>query len=650
MAARSGSRAARPAETTRSNKSRQPAAPARARRNAAKSTARDTAGASGTARPKQRPAAAVHTPSVAAATHAASPQMPQFSVGQVPSIGDWMTMWQGMAQELMQMTAPPAVPAVSVAPDRMLDLQRDYMQRLTELWGDFVEHPEKTTAPIKDSRFSDPTWQQNSLASFYARAYLLNSEFLNRMAESVQADRKTKGRVKFAVSQLVDAAAPSNYLALNPKAQKTLLESSGESLKAGLHNLLGDMQKGKITQTDETAFEVGHNVATSEGAVVFENALIQLIQYKPLTPKVFARPFVLIPPSINKFYILDLQPENSMIRFAIEQGHTVFVVSWKNPHEPESRMTWDDYLELGPIAAIHAVQDITGAKDVNALGFCVGGTILASALAVLYARGEKPVASVTLMTALLDFEDTGVLDIFVDEHHVKMREKAIGKGGLMPGRDLANTFSSLRANDLVWNYVVSNYLEGRQPPAFDLLYWNGDSTNLPGPMYTWYMRNTYLENNLRVPNKVTCCGVPVDLGRIKVPTYVFAAREDHIVPWKAAYASARAMPGTDGKGKDVRYVLGASGHIAGSINPASRNKRSYWTHGAVGKEEKNGGLPADSETWLTGATEHPGSWWNDWAKWLAQFGGAQRPAPKGYGNAKYKAIEPAPGRYVKEKA
>ena len=586
-------------------------------------------------------AAPAHGPRPAAAAEFAGAAAP------VAPLNEWMQLWQGMAQEMAQMAAPPALPAVSVATDRLLDLQRDYVQRLTELWGDFFEHPEKTTAPIKDSRFSDPSWQENSLASFYARAYLLNAEFMNRMADSVHADRKTKGRVKFAVSQFVDAAAPSNYLALNPKAQKTLLESSGESLKAGLQNLLGDMQRGKITQTDETAFEVGRNVATTEGAVVFENRLIQLLQYKPLTPKVHARPFVFIPPSINKFYILDLQPENSMIRFAVEQGHTVFVVSWKNPHEPESTLTWDDYIELGPIAAIHAVQDLTGAKDVNALGFCVGGTILATALAVMHARGERPVASLTLMTALLDFEDAGVLDIFIDEQQVRMREKSLGKGGLMPGRDLANTFSSLRANDLVWNYVVSNYLEGKQPPAFDLLYWNGDSTNLPGPMYAWYLRNTYLENNLRVPNKLRCCGESFDLCRIRVPTYVFAAREDHIVPWKAAYASARVMPGTDGKGKDVRYVLGASGHIAGSINPASKNKRSYWTHGPFGKE---GGLPADSETWLAGATEHPGSWWNDWAKWLAQHGGPLKPAPKGYGSAKYKVIEPAPGRYVKEKA
>ncbi len=552
-------------------------------------------------------------------------------------------MWQGMAQELSTMAAPTPIAAVRVAPERMLELQRDYMQRLTQLWGDFVEHPQKTSEPIKDNRFADPSWQQNPLASFYARAYLLNAEFMNRLADSVDADRKTKDRVKFAVGQLVDAASPSNFLALNPKAQKTLIDSHGESLMAGVQNLLADLQKGKITQTDESAFEVGRNVATTEGAVVFETPLMQLIQYRPLTPKVYARPFVLVPPCINKFYILDLQPENSMIRYALSQGHQVFVVSWKNPHEPEAKMTWDDYLELGPIAAIHAVQEIAGSKDVNALGFCVGGTILSAALAVMHARGEKPVASVTLMTALLDFEDTGVLDVFVDENHVRLREQTLGQGGLMSGKELATTFSFLRPNDLVWNYVVSNYLEGKQPPAFDLLYWNGDSTNLPGPMYAWYLRNTYLENNLKVPNKLTCCGVPVDLGRIRVPTYVFAAREDHIVPWKAGYASARLMPGVDGKGKGVRYVLGASGHIAGSINPASKNKRSYWTG-------KDGDLPADSDRWLASATEHPGSWWNDWSAWLAPLGGAMKPAPKGYGNAKYKAIEPAPGRYVKEKA
>jgi polyhydroxyalkanoate synthase len=551
------------------------------------------------------------------------------------AVENWWAAWGQMP------FASASVPRVAISPDKLMELQRTYAQRLTQLWGDFLQHPEKTTEPIKDSRFADPAWQQSSLASFYARAYLLNSEFMNHLAESVEADRKTKRRVKFAVSQWVDAASPSNYLALNPKAQKTLLETRGESLTAGLQNLLQDITKGKISQSDETAFEVGHNVATSEGVVVYENRLMQLIQYKPLTEKVHQRPFVIVPPCINKFYILDLQPENSFVRNCVEQGHTVFLISWKNPHEPEAKMTWDDYLELGPIAALNVTREITGEKQVNALGFCVGGTLICGALAVMYARGDDPITSLTLLTALLDFEDTGVLDIFIDENHVRMREKSLGKGGLMPGRDLANTFSSLRANDLVWNYVVSNYLEGKSPPAFDLLYWNGDATNLPGPMYCWYLRNCYLENNLRMPNKLTSCGQRLDLTRIKVPTYVFAAREDHIVPWKAAYASARLLPGRNPG--DVRFVLGASGHIAGTVNPAKKNKRSYWTGG-------DNTLPADSETWFIDSTEHPGSWWNDWNKWLTQFGGGEIPARTQYGSDKHPPIEPAPGRYVKEKA
>jgi polyhydroxyalkanoate synthase len=532
--------------------------------------------------------------------------------------------------------------AMPLGPERLLELQQDYVQRLTGLWNDFFTHPERTTAPISDPRFSDPSWQKNSLASFYARTYLLNSEFMNRLADSVQGDKKTRKRVKFAVSQFVDAASPANFFAFNPKAQQTLLETSGESLKAGLDNLLKDIGKGKISMTDESAFEVGRNVATSEGRVVFTNQLFELIQYKPLTEKVYSRPFLMVPPCINKFYILDLQPENSFIRYAVEQGHTVFVVSWKNPKQPEAHVTWDDYLEKGVITAIRVVQEITGSKQINALGFCVGGTLIANALAVMYARGEEPLTSLTMMTALLDFEDAGVLDVFIDEAQVRLREQQFARGGIMPGLELGNTFSSLRPNDLVWNYVVSNYLEGKSPPAFDLLYWNGDSTNLPGPMYSWYLRNMYLENNLRVPGKLHTCGQAVDLGRIQVPTYVFAAREDHIVPWKAAYASARTLPG-GGKAGGVRYVLGASGHIAGTINPPTKNKRNYW----AGADDT---LPANSDAWFNDALEQPGSWWPDWSRWLSRHAGAQKSAPRHYGNAKYKPTEPAPGSYVKEKA
>lgn len=609
------------------------------RRAAAKSSAsvKRAAGAgTGTASRVARPAAEVGAG--AGPVDPATPNPRAAEAAVLPPQG-WMQLWEDMAK--MSFGAPAPLPQLNLAPELLVDLQREYMQRLGGLWTDFLEHPDRITEPIKDARFSDPAWQQNAASSMLARAYLLNADFMRRMAEAVQSDKRTKKRVRYAVDQWVEASAPSNFLALNPRAQKTLLESGGESLQRGIHNLLGDLQKGKISQTDEAAFEVGRNVAASEGAVVYENALMQLIQYKPLTAKVYERPFVMVPPCINKFYILDLQPENSFIRYAVEQGHTVFVVSWKNPHEPESKMTWDDYLALGPIAAIDVAREICGVDKVNALGFCVGGTIIAAALAVIYARGDAPIASLTLLTALIDFEDTGILDAFVDEQHVRLREQTLGKGGLMAGKDLANTFSSLRPNDLVWNYVVANYLEGKQPPAFDLLYWNGDSTNLPGPMYAWYLRNTYLENKLKLPGALTCLGQPIDLRRIKVPAYVFAAREDHIVPWQAAYASARVLPGRTGK--DVRFVLGASGHIAGTINAPTKNKRNYWA-------ADEAALPADSGAWLHRARDVPGSWWPDWARWLAPHGGRMKPAPRQYGSGKHKVIEPAPGRYVKEKA
>jgi polyhydroxyalkanoate synthase subunit PhaC len=362
--------------------------------------------------------------------------------------------------------------------------------------------------------------------------------------------------------------------------------------------------------------------------------LMQLVQYSPLTPKVGTRPLVVVPPCINKFYIMDLQPDNSLIRFMVEQGNTVFLVSWRNPKEPQGHLTWNDYLEHGPIAALHVAQEICKVKQVNVLGFCVGGTIVTSALAVLKARGENPAASLTLLTTLLDFSDTGEIGLFIDEHALLARESSIGKGGLLPARDLQSTFSFLRANDLVWNYVTGNYLKGQKPQAFDLLYWNSDSTNLPGPFACWYMRNLYHDNSLRVPGKLTMCGQKVDLGSLDMPVYLLATREDHIVPWQSAYQSTRILAGK------VRFVLGASGHIAGVINPASKNKRSFWT---------NDDVRSDADTWFAGAKENPGSWWRDWAAWLKPLAGTARAGRKP-GSAGYPPIEPAPGRYVKERA
>jgi polyhydroxyalkanoate synthase len=366
-----------------------------------------------------------------------------------------------------------------------------------------------------------------------------------------------------------------------------------------------------------------------------------LIEYKPLTDKVFEKPFLLIPPCINKFYILDLQPENSLIRYAVAQGHRTFVVSWRNPDASLAHKTWDDYIEHAAIKAIAVTQAITRAKSINALGFCVGGTILGTALAVLAARGQKPVASATFLTSLLDFTDTGILDVFIDEAFVKYREQEMGQGGLMKGKDLSSTFSFLRPNDLVWNYVVGNYLKGETPPPFDLLYWNSDSTNLPGPFNVWYLRNTYLENNLIKPGKTVVCGEKIDLRKVDMPFYIYGSREDHIVPIGGAYASTQHLPGKK------RFVMGASGHIAGVINPPAKNKRSHW----IGPDNK---FPPTADAWIASAKEHPGSWWTDWSDWLKTQAGKQVAAPKGYGGhlgkGKYKAIEPAPGRYVKAKA
>ncbi|MGM9489500.1 class I poly(R)-hydroxyalkanoic acid synthase [Ideonella sp. YS5] len=533
---------------------------------------------------------------------------------------------------------------LSLTQSTLGQLQGDYLKQATALWNGTLEAlgsaDGKEVKPVGDRRFAAKDWAANPAAAYTAQMYLLNARTLLQMAESLEGDEKTKARVRFAVQQWVDAMSPSNFLALNPEAQRKALESGGESIAQGIQHLVHDLQQGHVSQTDESVFEVGRNVATTEGSVVYENDYFQLIEYKPLTAKVHQRPMLFVPPCINKFYILDLQPENSLIRYTVEQGHRTFVVSWRNPDESLADKTWDDYIEKAAIEAIRVVQEISGEDQIDTLGFCVGGTILSSALAVLAARGEQPAASVTLLTTFVDFSDTGILDVFVDEASVQLREMTIGEkapGGpkLLKGQELATTFSFLRPNDLVWNYVVGNYLKGETPPPFDLLYWNSDSTNMPGPMYCWYLRHTYLQDELKVPGKLTICGEKIDLGAIEAPVFLYASREDHIVPWKGAYASTRVF-----KGKK-RFVLGASGHIAGVINAPAAKKRSHWT------SDK---LPASADDWFAGAKETPGSWWPDWAGWLKGHAGPMVAAPKAPGSRKFKAIEPAPGRYVKTKA
>jgi polyhydroxyalkanoate synthase len=525
----------------------------------------------------------------------------------------------------------------------MAQIQADFSrgwQRLTD------DARQGRLTPPSDKRFSSDAWSSSAQHLLMAHAYLLSAKAMESMVDAANVSEALRARLRFSIMQWVDAIAPSNFLALNPEAQQSIVASAGKVLDMGLSNLMADLRKGRITQTDESGFEIGVTVAVTPGEVVYENALFQLIQYTPQTPRVYARPLLIVPPNINKFYILDLQPANSFVRYAVESGFTVFLMSWRNPQGSDNdgvdRSTWSDYVDSAVLKALQVVRDISGQPQVNALGFCVGGTLLASALALAEARGESPVAALTLLTSLLDFRDTGVLGVFVDETHALLRDRQLGGGGLMSGRELATTFAFLRPNELVWNYVVGNYLKGQTPPAFDLLFWNADSTNLPGPFFAWYFRNTYLENNLKVPGRCETSGVPIDVTRLAMPAYIFGSREDHIVPWHSAYASTQLLHGQQ------RFVLGASGHIAGVINPPAKQRRSYWS--IDDDSGRDAYLPGDPQAWLARAQEHAGSWWPDWQRWLAGHSGEQVKASTQHGNARYQTIEPAPGRYVKVKA
>ncbi len=532
--------------------------------------------------------------------------------------------------------ALPALPAAWIEPAAAAALTEQFNLKFEALWLRTLQGaaPDAKMAH-RDRRFATREWQEQPYFALLKDAYLLYAEYLNELAALAQSDATTKKRIEFMVHQYIDAIAPSNFLATNPDALKLALESGGASLAKGLSNLVADAQRGRIAMTDESAFAVGVNLAVTPGSVVFSNDLIELIQYAPTTKQVFRRPLVIIPPCINKYYILDLQPDNSFVRYAVDQGHTVFMVSWRNIPAGLGTLHWDDYLEAGVLTAIEQVRDITASKTVNVLGFCVGGTLLACALAVLAARHASPVASVTLLTTMLDFADPGDIGVYISRESLAAREPILCAGGRVQGSELASAFASLRANELVWNYVVGNYLKGQTPPAFDLLYWNGDSANLPGPMYIEYMTNMYLDNRLREPGALTMCGQKIDLGRVALPAYVYASREDHIVPWRSGYRTVGLLGG------DPTFVLGASGHIAGVINPASKNRRNYWT---------NELLTDDPDDWLARAESHPGSWWPHWATWLAEHGGARHPAPTSAGNTRHRPLAAAPGAYVREHA
>jgi polyhydroxyalkanoate synthase len=512
-------------------------------------------------------------------------------------------------------------------------LQADYQFQ----WGQLGQQL-LTGQPFNfdDRRFASGNWSEplfGSLAAFY----LLNSNFLLKLLDKLLIkEEKPRQRLRYLVEQAIAASAPSNFLTSNPDALQRVVETQGASLFTGLLNLASDLQEGKMRQCDSGAFEVGVDLAITPGEIVFENDLFQLIQYYPQSETQYLRPVFIVPPSINKYYILDLRPDNSVVKHLLQQGHPVFLMSWRNFGPEHAETTWDDLIEQGVLRGLQVTRAISGEQRVNCVGFCIGGTLLSTALAVLAARDDREIGSVTLLTTFLDYLDTGPISVFVDEQLVAYRERTIGgidgPTGLFRGEDMGNTFSMLRPNDLWWNYNVDKYLKGNKPIPLDLLFWNNDSTNLPGPMYCWYLRHTYLQNDLK-SGELDCCGVKLDLHAIDAPAYILATHDDHIVPWRSAFASTNLLSGTK------RFVLGASGHIAGVINPPAKQKRHYWTNNRVTK---------NPDTWFKNAEQHPGSWWDDWFTWLAGHGGERQPAVANIGNDKYPILEPAPGRYVKQ--
>ncbi len=538
--------------------------------------------------------------------------------------------------------ADAAAVAPVVAPDKAAEITARYRQRFAELWQASVRAapggatpPEIVPSPPGDRRFSSAEWRELPYFALLRQAYLLYGEYLQELAAQADLPPAEKKRLAFTTKQYVEAIAPTNFPATNPDVVKRAIATEGKSLAEGLSNFAADVRRGRITMSDESAFGVGRNLAVTPGSVVYRNELIEVLQYAPTTPNVYARPLVIVPPCINKYYILDLQPANSFVRHVVAQGHTVFIISWRNIPAKLGHLTWEDYLEQGALQAFAVARDIAKSRTVNALGFCVGGTLLACVLAVLAARKEASVASATFLTTMLDFADPGDIGVYLKPEFLDSREPAFRAGERMKGSELAGAFASLRPNDLVWNYVVGNYLKGQTPPAFDLLYWNGDSANLPGPMYAYYLRQMYLGNRLRERDALTMLGEKIDLSRIAAPAYVLASREDHIVPWRSAYRTTALVGG------DATFVLAASGHIAGVINPPVPPRRNHWT---------NDLLTEDADAWLERAESVPGSWWPHWLAWLARHAGSERSAPRAAGNRRYPALEPAPGRYVVEPA
>jgi polyhydroxyalkanoate synthase len=542
----------------------------------------------------------------------------------------------GIAKAYMDMASrvlmdPSAFAAASV--NYWIDSMRLWQSAWMKMLGQ--EAPAVAVPAKGDSRFKGEDWSGNFVFDYIKQSYLIAARHIQTGVADVEGlPEDSRKKIAFFTRQYVDALAPSNFAATNPQVLRETMATGGHNLVKGLNNLLADIEKGegqlRVSMTDESAFQLGRNVATTPGKVVFQNALLQLIQYQPATTEVFRRPLLIIPPWINKYYILDLRESNSFIKWAVDQGHTVFVVSWVNPDRALAGKTFADYLTEGALAAMDAVKSATGEDKLNVIGYCLGGTLLGSALAWLAAKGDERVACATFFVSLLDFSQPGELGVFIDEEQVANLERRMNERGYLEGSEMATTFNMLRSNDLVWSFVINNYLMGKDPFPFDLLYWNSDATRMPAQMHSFYLRNMYLKNLLGVPGAIELAGVPIDLSKVKAPAYFISTVEDHIAPWKTTYKGAQYL------GSPTRFVLGGSGHIAGIVNPPAAKKYHYWTNEA---------LPATAEAWLEGANQHPGSWWEDWQRWMAQ----QNRDDKVPARIPSKAIEDAPGSYVMQR-
>ncbi len=543
----------------------------------------------------------------------------------------------GIGKAFMEVAAKMLANPYRIA-EAQMNLWWDYMNLWQASTLKMLGAPATPVAtPAKgDRRFKHEDWEEHFLFDYIKQSYLIAARWMHESVGRVEGlDENTRKKVDFFTRQYIDALAPSNFALTNPEVFRETIASGGQNLVKGLHNLLDDIERGggqlKISMTDAKAFELGVNIATTPGKVVFETELMQLIQFEPTTAKVCKRPLLIMPPWINKYYILDLREKNSFIKWAVDQGITVFVISWVNPDARLAHKDFEDYMLEGPLAAMDAIERATGERELNVVGYCLGGTLLAAMLGYLAAKGDRRIVSATFMTALVDFTLPGELGVFIDEDQVASLEKKMSERGYLEGSEMANTFNMLRANDLIWSFVINNYLLGRDPFPFDLLHWNCDSTRMPATMHSFYLRNMYMHNRLREPGGITLAGVPIDLSKVKVPTYFASAMEDHIAPWKTTYAGPQILPGKS------RFVLSGSGHIAGMINPPAANKYGYWTNDAS---------PESPDEWLETAKQHEGSWWTDWGNWLKSYRGPEVPA-RVPGKGKLKVIEAAPGSYAR---